>query len=122
MAARALYGGWPATDGQRTPLAGAEVLVASKLPLKPPRLLHHPSRDLYPLRPWLRHHGIAEDAARRVICTLELLRPDQWLNASVELLVRVDTERQSEPGPPMDGPGGEPELYCKPKKGRGARS
>ena len=73
-------------------------------------------RDRYPLRPWLQHHGIAEDAARRVICTLELLRPDQWLNASVELLVRVDTE------PPMDGAGEEPELYCKPKTGREACS
>ena len=113
----ALYGGWPATAGQRRPLAGAEVLVASKLPLKPPRLLHYPSRDLYPLRAWLQNSGIDVDAARRVICTLELLRPDQWLNASVELLVRVvDAE------PPMDGPGEELQLYCKPKKGREARS
>ena len=54
-------------------------------------------RDRYPLRPWLQHHGIAEDeVAQRLISTLWLLRrPGQWQDASLELLVH-DAFRRGE--------------------------
>ena len=42
----------------------------------------------YPLRAWLQKNGIEVDAARRVIFSLRLLKPDQWQNASLERLVR----------------------------------
>ena len=53
--------------------------------------------DQYPLRPWLQHHGIAEEeVAGRVISTLLLLRrPGQWQDASLELLVH-DAFRRGE--------------------------